>query len=489
MRHLVSALLFAAFTTTAAAQPQATGPVLSLEESIQLALRNNPTHLQARSARARAGTALRSAYGALLPSVSSSFQGSFRKGGTSVFEGQQIGAAADLLGTQYNIGVSAFLNYARFMGPRQQRANLDAAEADIGRSEAATRAQVITQYLNVLQAQARSALQDTLLINAQAQLELNRARQQVGAATQLEVVNAEVQVGRVRVSQLREQNTVEIAMLTLFQQIGIDPQPGARLVTQFPVSEPTLQLPELLEMARRANPSLTAARARESAANTGVASARSQWLPSLSFSTGWSGFTQKLTSLESQLAQGQAQGLGARRSCLTTDSIRTGAGLSALGNCDRFLFTDAQADAMRAENSLYPFDFTKQPFGYSLTLSLPIFNGFQREGQIQDAQSFRNDARYTRRAQELQLNTDVTSAYRNLTTQYQTVRLNEQNQQAARQALELAQERYRVGANTFLDVTTARSTFEQAATDLINSIYEFHKAYAALESAVGRPLR
>jgi outer membrane protein len=69
------------------------------------------------------------------------------------------------------------------------------------------------------------------------------------------------------------------------------------------------------------------------------------------------------------------------------------------------------------------------------------------------------------------------------------VRLNEQNQQAARQALELAQERYRVGANTFLDVTTARSTFEQAATDLINSIYEFHKAYAALESAVGRPLR
>ena len=48
---------------------------------------------------------------------------------------------------------------------------------------------------------------------------------------------------------------------------------------------------------------------------------------------------------------------------------------------------------------------------------------------------------------------------------------------------------FRVGAKTFLDVTSARGTFEKAQIDRVNSIYEYHKAFAALENAVGRPLR
>jgi outer membrane protein len=189
------------------------------------------------------------------------------------------------------------------------------------------------------------------------------------------------------------------------------------------------------------------------------------------------------------VALAQAQGLSGRRSCLTQDSVRAGAGLTPIGNCDRFLFTDGAAAALRARNDQYPFDFTKNPFGYQIGLSLPLFNGFRREQQIQDAQAYRNDARYQVRAQELRTNTEVATAYRNLTTAYQTVRLQEQNQQAARQALDLAQERYRVGANTFLEVTQARSEYETAATSLINAIYDFHKAFAELERAVGRPLR
>ena len=44
-------------------------------------------------------------------------------------------------------------------------------------------------------------------------------------------------------------------------------------------------------------------------------------------------------------------------------------------------------------------------------------------------------------------------------------------------------------AVTFLDVTTSRGTYEQAQIDRLNAIYDYHKAFAALESAVGRPLR
>ena len=51
------------------------------------------------------------------------------------------------------------------------------------------------------------------------------------------------------------------------------------------------------------------------------------------------------------------------------------------------------------------------------------------------------------------------------------------------------QDRYKIGATTFVDLTQARATYERAESDRINAIYDYHKAFAALESAVGHPLR
>lgn len=495
MRHALSAFLLVAASSAAfaqgqpPAQTQTSGPILSLEEAVQIAVRSNPAHLQVTSSRSRQGAALRTAYGQLLPRVSSSFGASFRQGGQELVGGVRFGAGGDQLSSNYSIGVTANYSGATLLTPRVARANLDAADADVVRSIANTRALVVTQYLNVLQAQARAALQDTLLANAQAQLELNRARQAVGATTSLEVRRSEVQVGRMQVAVLTQRNAVEIETLRLFQQMGIDKIDGVRLTSSFPVVEPSVQLAELLTMARSTNPSLNAARARGSAAEVGVKSARSQWLPSLSLSTGFYGYTSQQTNIEPQIAGERIQGEASRRSCLTSDSIRTGAGLAALGDCDRFLFTDADAAAARSANNAFPFSFTRQPLQYSVGLSLPIFDGFRREQSIQEASLSRNDARYQLRAQELLMNTEVTSAYRTLVTSYQSVKLQEQNRVAAQQALDLAVERYRVGATTFTDVTQARAEFEQASTDLINAVYDFHKAYAELERAVGRPLR
>jgi len=144
---------------------------------------------------------------------------------------------------------------------------------------------------------------------------------------------------------------------------------------------------------------------------------------------------------------------------------------------------------IRDANAKYPFSMTRNPVTFSAQISLPLFDGFQREQRIQEAAAARNDARYNTRAQELRLVADVTSAHLNLVTAYQTVRLQEQNQTASREALALAQERFRVGASTYIELSQARSDFERAGTDLINAIYDFHKAYATLEGAVGRTLR
>lgn len=490
MRRLICTLLVFGAAHTAHAQAPAAGPVLPLDEAIRLAIQNNPQFLQTGTARQRAAAALRAANGNLLPSLRASFGSSYREGRQQFFAGQAFGSTSDVLSSSADFGVDLTISAASLMARKQQKANLQASESDMTNAEATLRSNVITQYLNVLQAQSRASLQDTLLVSTQAALELARAREQVGAATTLDVRRAEVSVGQQRVAVLRERNNVEVEKLRLFQQIGIEQPSGVQLTTDFVVEEPKVQLPGLLDQARRGNPALSALRSRVTATDVGVSSARSAYFPSLSLSTGVSGFSQQLRNIDGSIADQRAQTIRSQSSCFSQDSVRMGAGLpSILQQCNALIFTDADAAALRDANAQFPFDMTRSPIQLQAQISLPIFDGFTREQRIQEATANRNDARYRVREQELKLTADVTSAYRNLTTAYQTVRLQEQNSVAAREALSLAQERFRVGANTFVDVTQARADYERAETDRINAIYDYHKAFAALEAAVGRPLR
>jgi outer membrane protein TolC len=67
--------------------------------------------------------------------------------------------------------------------------------------------------------------------------------------------------------------------------------------------------------------------------------------------------------------------------------------------------------------------------------------------------------------------------------------LQTQNAAKARLELKFTQDRYRSGAIGIVDLTDARAAFERAESDRINAVFDYHKAFAALESAVGRPLR
>jgi outer membrane protein TolC len=69
------------------------------------------------------------------------------------------------------------------------------------------------------------------------------------------------------------------------------------------------------------------------------------------------------------------------------------------------------------------------------------------------------------------------------------VELQEATAASAREAMRFAQERYRVGLNTFVDVAQARADRERAENDRIASIYDYHRAYSALEAAVGGRIR
>ena len=484
--RMLAAQVVAAPRVEPAAAPA--GPALTLEEAIGLARQNNPTFQQSVNARRRVGAQYRSALGGLLPTVETSVNTQYREGREQFFGGVTLGAQADQLSSQANVSATANYSVETLTAPRLQRANREAVEADITGAEQLLRTQVTQQYLLALQQQARAYLQDSLVATAQSQLELARARVAVGAATILDVRRAEVTVNRAEVDRIQARNQAEVEKLRLFQQLGVQQPADVQLTTRFDVADPGFALDALLAQARRANPSLVALRTREDVAALTVRGARGNYLPSLTLFAGVSGFGNQFTNTDGLVAQELGRQIGSCQSAVQIRNIATGQQRDPRAECAAVQLTPTQVQAARATNgSLY--QFRRNPYNFTAQLSFPVFNGFLREQRVQEAVANRNDAEYRTRALELQLTADVTAAFRSLGAQRQAVALQERSAATAREALQLAQERYRVGAGTFIDVAQARDEYARAQTDYVNAVYEYHRAFATLENAVGRPLR
>jgi outer membrane protein len=144
---------------------------------------------------------------------------------------------------------------------------------------------------------------------------------------------------------------------------------------------------------------------------------------------------------------------------------------------------------IRTGNNVFPFHYTGQPFQASLRISLPIFTGFGRSLRLSQARATEQDADEIARARRLQVRSDVHARFLGLQTSYQAIGVQSANREAARDQLRLAQDRYRLGAGTSLEVSDAQNAVQRAEGDYVNAVYDYHKAIVALEAAVGRPLR
>ena len=470
--------------------PDVSPNALTIDQAVALARRNNPTFLATRNNSRNAALELRSAYGALLPQLNASLSGQYQQGGRQFFSGVALTANSDVMQSQYSVGLTYRVNAATFIAPRVQRANSAAVDADIAGAGENLAAVIRQNYITALQSLALSQLNDSLVANARVQLELARAKAQVGTGTLLDVQRAEVALGQQQVALLQTRNQHAIDKLRLFQQMGVAQPPNVELVTTFGVADALPSLDALIAMAHRQNPGIIALRSREEVAALNAKRERTEYTPTLTLSTGIGGYTYQYRDANFLVNQAALSAGSARSSCVATQEVRQAVGLpNTLSSCAGIVFTPVQAASLRDANSQFPFSFTPSPRSVSAQISLPLFDGFAREQRVQEAAVAREDARYNVRASELATQADVTAAYLSLQTAKQTVDLQQLNSAKAKQELQFVQDQYAVGLATFVDLTTSRAAYAQAENDRINAVYNYHKAVSALESAVGRPLR
>jgi outer membrane protein len=504
---LAPARLVAQDTTTVSMADTALTPrpaptvTLSLQEALDQARANSPTYRQTLNDAAPARWGVRNAYGNFLPTVSvAGDAGYVGEGQSNIGGGLTVGTSA-FLTSGYSLGLAWQLDGRILSGPGQQKALQKATEEDISGAGINLRYEITTQYLNTMQAIAQVDVARQQVVRNADFLSLARARYQVGQATLLDVRQAEVTKGQSDVDLLRTTQLENEAKLDLLRRMGVEPPVSVDqigLTDSFPVTPPDFNLEELLQLADEQNPQLRSLRARSDAAGWEVRATRSEFLPTLSVQAGWSGFTQEYTNDDVLVGQTLSQSQFDAAHCHYDNQVKTALNLGGqVADCFGTFGLNPTGTALnqgvessiRDANDVFPFDYTGQPFRANLTISLPIFTGFSRSLRVSQARAQELDADEDVRARRLQVRTDVQARHLALKAAFQAIAVQGANRAAARDQLRLAQDRYRLGAGTSLEVSDAQNAVQQAEGDYVNAVYFYHKAIVALEAAVGRPLR
>jgi outer membrane protein len=486
-------------STTAAPAPQLVS--LSLDEALRQARANSPAYRQTLNDASPARWGVRNAYGSLLPSVSVSSDLGYTGSGEANLGSGFIQPTSAFITSGYSLGLRWDLSGRALTAPARQKALQRATDEDITGAGVALTADISTQYLNALQASAQVGVARQQVRRNEDFLGLAKARYRVGQAILLDVRQAEVTKGTSDVALLRAVLAENEAKLELLRLMGVEPPVAIEhivLSDSFPVTSPGFQVDSLLALAERHNPVLRSLRAREHAAGLGVRAAKADFLPSLSMQAGWGGFTQQFTNENLLLSQSLSGGQSQAADCQYNNSVRSALSLGGeVPNCFAAAglvdgggaLLDPIAQDIRNQNNVFPFHYTGQPFQANLVLSLPIFTGFSRSLRLSEARAQQDDADEDVRARRLLVRSDVHARYLGLQTAFQAIAVQASSRDAARDQLRLAQDRYRLGAGTSLELSDAQNAVQRAEGDYINAVYDYHKAMAALEAAVGRSLR
>lgn len=500
---------FAWLLTAATAQGQTV--TLTLEEAIETARRLNPAYLQTLNDEGPADVAVSAAWSRLFvpqPSLVGSF--TFVDEGEPRFGSVTFGQQPAFRISNYQIGLDYRFNGHTLLRPGQARAERRSVEQRIAAAEIGLRAQVTTAYLGVLRLREQAAQARLERERAERHLEFARARETVGAGTALETKQAEVALGRAEVALLQAENAARVAGLRLAQSLGIEPPDSFALTSRFEVFQPTWDRLGLVEMGIEMNPTLRAARAAKGAADAGTRIARSGYLPTFNLSASWSGFAREATSIDGFVNDAVNDLRTQFQLCRylrapQQDSLPP-LDCELLNVDDQPQLEESIRREIAAQNDQFPFDFQNQPFSLTLAVSVPLSSPLQILRPIpglrtlarapdpdlalgvEQAEAARKDATQQLRALELQLKADITEAFYNMETAHRTVALQGRNRERAQEELRLSQERYRLGAGTFLELLDSQTLAAQAEVDYINAVYAFHNSLAALEAAVGRRL-
>jgi len=317
-------------------------------------------------------------------------------------------------------------------------ANLENARQLLSAASLTLDATVQTVFLDALRAYyatqaARAAVAAAVESEKASRESLTAAevRYKVGTGTPADRLQAQTAWSQATLTRIKAEGILRTAYGTLANVMGLDASDSLTLaeIPKIPAdARIERDVETLIDEARVRRPELKAAEARVSAARSNVDSVRASGKPSVSLGTGAS-----------------------------------------------WLRTNPSGGD----------DFSSHSNSIGVTLSIPLFSGFETTYNVRTAEARVDAASALRDNVKLQVALDVWTAYQDLTTASQTLSTSADLLASAEQSERVALGRYKAGVGNILDVLNAQSALANARLQRIQAALDWYVARASLAKAVG----
>lgn len=403
-------------------------PVLkmSLAEAIDLALGKSPNVRLYREKIEAARAATRTQLGALLPNFSAAGKYNHQ----TFFLGQIGGRPVrtdpfDIVDGRASFTQSLF-SLSLIERWRASRSALQVAELDSATTENDTVAKVALSYFEVLRNQETLDARTANVALYEDLVAFVKNRQAGGMATGLDAARLESQLENERQRLELAKGEVERAKFTLLNSIGIGYELALQLTDTLKAYDGALpSLVSALEAAGTDRPELKAQVQRIKTAELGVRSIKGERLPSLS-------------------AEGN-YGLIGRQ-----------------------------------------FDNNTATYNLGVQLSIPIFDGGQREGRIGQSLSEYNQERYKLDLVKNQIGMEVRDALVTLKAALEQQRIAKDGLKASMTEVGLARERIRTLSSNTLELSNALFSLVRAKDNMVDALFRVHASRVNLARAQGQ---
>jgi outer membrane protein len=426
----VTARFFVLFTAVLSISvPTLAQDLWSLEDCLAIAYDANPTAGKAREQVEQARGGVSSGWSGILPTLSfyldatryseeqlSFYQNEFRSSRNRYAGGLQFSQPIFNGGANWaNLGAAKATKRA---AEYRHQATLGSVALDVAGA-----------FYGVLRAEALLSVAAEAEVLAEHLLERARAREQMGAASRQEVLQARVNLYEDRVEKMQREYDYASSRSSLLLLLG--KTPGTEFTLSTPPAE-EVAVPDLDDCLTKVenHPSLRAAEEQALGARRDVTAARAGLFPSLSGNAryGWS---------DVEIPEDK----------------------------DRYLAQDY--------------------WSVGLTLSMNFFDGFSTKGQIQSAKAQANEALIAQEEARLSLHHTVEVQHRQLQEALAQREVAQAGLELAEEMYRLAEEKYAMGSLSFLDLSDSKLSYQRAKTNLVEAEYSVSIANVNLAEAIG----
>ncbi|MDR0787945.1 MAG: TolC family protein [Gemmatimonadota bacterium] len=390
---------------------------ITLDNAIEIALRSNPSVLQAENSARLSSLAVEQQHKQLLPTLNLTTGTGYIYGAPGLPSQDPTVTAG--LAARMQVGNV----YSTVANIRQAQLDETGSGFTLVRSRQTVVFNIMSRYLSLVQAQEQLAVQRKNLESVETQERQIEALVQQGRRPISDLYQQQASSAGARLSLLQAERGLVIARMGLIQDLQLDPFGDYDFVVPelaaLSTTSASLNLERITQQALAQRPDLRASEVSLSSAEQGIRIAAANRWPTLSVQLGYNSGS--------------------------FSSDQTGAFFNQLDQGRR--------------GSL------------SFNVSVPILD-FTQGVTRERANIALDNARINFASRQLAVSTEVETAYLDLQLAEQQLTVAEAQLQAADRALEMSQTRYDVNVATLVELTQAQTSQLRAASELVNARYE-----------------